>query len=73
MPYQLYHQGYTSSVPSTLWEPSAGHVGQVVPDGICPAHVAYCIEGVREGLLQGKDVLDHCHGGCSSHCPLTLL
>ena len=28
--------------------------GRVDPDGIGPRHVAYGIEGVGEGLLQGK-------------------
>ena len=35
--------------------------GRVSPDGIGPRHVAYGILRVREGSLQGIDVLDH---GC---------
>ena len=33
--------------------------GRVGPHGIGPRYVAYGIEEVREGLLQGTDVLDH--------------
>ena len=33
--------------------------GRVILDGIGTRHVAYCIEGVWEGSLQGNDVLDH--------------
>ena len=50
-----------------------GHVGlgdgKVSPDGICARHLANCIEGAGEGLLQGNHV-PGCHcgmGGCLSH------
>ena len=33
---------------------------RVSPNGVGPRHVAYCIKGVWEDLLQGNDVLDHC-------------
>ena len=33
---------------------------RVSPDGVGPRHVAYSIEGVWEGLLQGNNVLHHC-------------
>ena len=44
---------------------------RVSPDGIGPRHIAYGIEGVWEGLLQGNYVLDH--GGRSRGSHLSQL
>ena len=43
-----------------------GNTG-VSPHGIGPRHIAYSIEGVWEGLLQGNNVLDHSSGSRGSH------